>query len=343
MEDNQPDERPDGACAGCGRPAMEGDYPTPLCDDCRERFTRLSIPLWIKLFAAGIAVILVFSLSNLPKSIALGIHLRRGEKAMEQHRYRTAETELKQVLEKVPDNVEANGHLLIAAFYNQDFGTMGQEMKKLHDVRIDDDALLSDINAAIDKEDQYFSNDSFENFRNTHPEPAADTAWSGYFAHNPGDRYALMEYASAMYDKEDYDRSDSLLRLILKADDEYIPALVMSVSIKRKLGDLDRALRYSKRILEINRESALGMDTEARVLLAQKKFAPALGLALEAYGIDHYDAYSTATLILAYHFNGHMAQRDALIKDAGTSIWDSTGKAYLQYASDVVNKKEMFR
>ena len=350
MEDNLSDEKPGQSeitsgwsCASCHRPAIEGDYPTSLCRECREQFTRLSIPLWIKLFAAGIAVILVFSLFNLPKSVALGIHLRRGEKAIEQHRYNTAETELKQVLEKVPDNVEANGRLLIAAFYNQDFGTMGQEMKKLHEVRIDDDGLLADINTAIDKEDQYFSNDSFDNFRSTHPDPVADTAWNGYFAHNPDDRYALFEYASALYDKEDYSRCDSLLRLVLKGDDEYVPALVMTTSIKRKLGDLDRALRYSQKIVDINRESSLGMDAEARVLLAEKKNAAALDLALEAYRINPRDAYSTSTLILAYHFNGHTAQRDALIKDAGASVWDDTGKAYLQYASDVVNKKQAYR
>jgi len=362
MEENQPIEKsgqpdpvisPDDtgemesraghACANCQRPALEEDHPTPLCSECREHFTRLSIPLWIKLFAAGIAAVLVFSLFDLPRSIALGIHLKRGEKAMEQHRYNTAEIELKQVVAKTPDNIEAVGHLLIAAFYNQDSETMDKEVKKLHNVRIDDDELLSGINSAIDKENQYFTNDSFENFKNTHPGPVADTSWSGYFAHNPDDRYALMEYATAIFEKKDYNRCDSLLRIVLKSDDEYVPALLMAARIKRELGDLDRALRYSQKIVEINRESTLGLAAGARILLAQKKDAPALGMALQAYKINPLDAYSMSTLILAYHFNGQTARRDALIREANAAVSDSSEKTYLQFASDVVNKKEVFR
>src|ERR1700743_212569 len=113
MEDLSPAPVPGRVCANCSQPAMEGDHPTPLCSECREHFTRLSIPLWIKLFAGGVALVLIFSLSSLPRTLSLGIHLRRGEKAMTQHRYATAEKELNKVLDKVPDNVEANGNLLI--------------------------------------------------------------------------------------------------------------------------------------------------------------------------------------------------------------------------------------
>jgi hypothetical protein len=49
-----------------------------------------------------------------------------------------------------------------------------------------------------------------------------------------------------------------------------------------------------------------------------------------------------STLILAYHFNGRLGERDALIKKAQSAATDSVGKDNLQYALDVINNKEKF-
>src|SRR5437016_2721285 len=121
-------------CANCGQPAMEGEHPTPLCNDCRESFIRLHIPVWIWIFACGIAVILLFTLFTLPRSISHGIHLEKGKKAVKEKMFSTAEKEFSKVLEKVPSNIEARGNLLIAAFYNQDLELFAEQYKKLDDV-----------------------------------------------------------------------------------------------------------------------------------------------------------------------------------------------------------------
>src|SRR5258707_190407 len=122
---------PEQGCANCGQPVMEGDYPTPLCSDCRGQLTRLNVPVWIRLFAGGIAVILLFSLFTLPRSISLGLQQERGIRAAKDRRYNTAEKELLKVFEKTRDNVDAKGYLLIAAFYNQDYQTFQDQLKKL--------------------------------------------------------------------------------------------------------------------------------------------------------------------------------------------------------------------
>lgn len=348
MEETLPAEQPGTtsprSCANCGQPALEEDYPAALCFSCRERFTRLSIPIWVKAFAAGIGALLLFSLFTLPKNIALGIHLKRGETAIGKKNYFTAEKELKMALEKIPDNLEANGHMVIAAFYNQDFEALSKAMKKIGTQNIEDKELYTEISAVLDKAEKYTDNDSFVIFRNAHPKLAetADTAWLGYINRNPDDRSGAMEYASVLFERKDYTHCDSIIQLILKGDNEYFPALMMEASLKREIGDMDAALEYGRRIVAVNHESAYGLASEARTLLRQKKDGPALDLALKAYSLKP-NLYTNTTLILAYHFNGRGKARDALIKLARAETADATDSTNLQYALDVMDHKEKFR
>jgi tetratricopeptide (TPR) repeat protein len=332
-------------CANCGRTALEGDYPTALCQGCRDHFTRLSIPLWIKLFAGGIGLIMLFSLFTFPKNIGLGIRLQRGENAILQRNYNTAEKELKRALESVPDNQEANGNLIIAAFYNQDFKTMASEVKKMASVNFEDKSLYSHISQTLEKADRYFPSDTFNVFMQAHPQgiPATDTAWSHYLAKNPEDCFALLNYANLLFEDKQYGRCDSMLRRILNVDPGYFNALAIETSVQRELGNYDASLDYARRIQAINHESAYGISTEARTLLRQKKDKLALELAAKAGKLQRNEAFVQATLILAYHFTGDAADRDALMKKAFAGAADSSDRISIQYARDVMDHKEKFR
>jgi tetratricopeptide (TPR) repeat protein len=350
MENLVPAEQPETSsgrdCANCGQPAMKGPHPTALCSECREQLTRLTIPLWVKIFMGAIGALLLFALYTLPGNIALGMHLHRGEKAIEQKNYNTAENELKLVTAKTPNNVEANGHLLLAAFYNQDFEVLNEAYKKLHMVNIDDGELLAKIDFVLDKAARYAPGDSFENFTTAHPQlPAVtDTAWRNYFAGNANDPYAMMEYSSLLYDKENYAAVDSMTNLVLKVDNEYFAALMMQTSARRELGDMEGALAVGEKMLSLNHESVRGLSTQARTLLRMKKDELALDMALKASQIDPENPYARATLILAYHFNGRTGDRDALMKRSrAAAVGDSTEKTDLQYALDVIDHKEKFR
>jgi len=323
---------------------MEGDHPTPLCSDCRDQFSRLHIPVWIWIFAGGIAVIMLFSLFTLPRSISLGIHLEKGKKAVEAKMFNTAEKEFSKVLVKVPGNIEAEGNLLIAAFYNMDYETFNTQLKKLRDVKFEDKTLLDEIDKVMLKAEGYVTNDTLEDFKKGFPDEAhiPDTAWEGYVRRHEEDRYAAQEYAALLYDRKEYHRCDSLLDIILGSDYDYFPALMLGVNVRRDIGNLTGAMAYVDRILTINHESSWGLSARARTLLRQKKIKPGLDLALKLYDTDKQDVYAMSTLILAYHFNGLTAERDALIKKAQSAAIDSVGKGNLQYALDVINNKEKF-
>jgi hypothetical protein len=335
-------------CASCGQPAMNEDHPTPLCADCRKHFIRFPIPLWIKGFAGGIGVLVLFSLFTFPKDLSVGITLEKGVRAEKEKKYVTAQRAMESVLEKVPSNVEAKGHLLIDAFYNQDLQTFGEQYEKLKYVSIEDHDLLATINYVVDKAAPYFTDsaDAFAIFKVTHPDltRAPDTAWTAYMMKNPHDLRALMAYVSQLFDRKEYDRCDSCTRYVLKQDGEFLPALAIMSSIKRQQHKLDSALFYNDRLLSINRESPDGIASKARTLLMQKKDNEALDLALKSYELEKNDVYTQGTLILAYHFNHRIRDRDDLLKKALiTAAKDSTDIERLQYVQDIIDNKEKFR
>jgi hypothetical protein len=310
-----------------------------------EEFTRLNIPVWIRIFGGCIAVVLLFSLFTLPRSIYLSIHLERGKKAIKEKKFYTAEKELSKVLEKAPASDEAQGGLLIAAFYNQDFETFNAQWVKLRNTDIGADRSLSaDVDKVMSRAVQYNASDTFENFTKDYPDEAQipDPAWYSYLEKHKRDRFAMLEYANLLLDRKEYGRCDSLLELTLQSDDEYIPALMLEVSARTEQGDPEGAMPYIERILEINHESIWGLSAKARTLLRQKKFRPGLEAALKLYDLDNKNYYGVSTLMLAYHFNGHTAERDALIKKVKSDALDSTGRANVQYALDVIDNKEKF-
>jgi Tfp pilus assembly protein PilF len=334
-------------CVNCGQPALKGDHPTPLCSDCREQLTRLNIPVWIRLFAGGIAVILLFSLFTLPRTIDIGIHLERGKRAMKEKKYNTAEKELTKVLEKSPLNVEAVGNMLVAAFYNQDNTTFSNQIRKLQQIDPKDikEELGNALTSTMNRAEEYFSNDSLRQFEAAwqDDEHIPDSAWMNYLRKNSEDRYATIEYANQLLDRKRYHLCDSLVQNALQTDREYIPALMLAASVRREEGDFDGATSFAERVLQINKESIYGLSSKARTLLWQKKDGPALDLALKGYEINDKDLYMLSTLAMAYHFNGRVSDRDAILKRAWKTAGNADDSAIVKYAADVIDNKEKFR
>jgi len=134
MENNQlaeQDAENTGGCVSCGNPAVLKGYPTALCGECREKFIKFPVPKWLWAFAGALGIVLLFALSQLPRNIFTGIALEKGKKAENLHRFSTAQKEFEKVVAKEPAYIEAQGHLMKAAFYNLDFKTFGTSFKVL--------------------------------------------------------------------------------------------------------------------------------------------------------------------------------------------------------------------
>lgn len=335
-------------CANCGQSALPGDHPTPLCADCRAQFLRYPIPHWIRAFAGAVIILVVYSLFTFPKDLSAGIALEKGKKAEKEKKYITAQREMEKVLEKIPRNVEARGHLVIDAFYNQDYETMGTQLENVRYSNFDDHDLVGQIEYVISKASPFFpdSTDPFITFKIGHEdmERIPDTAWVNYMRKHPRDIIALATYGDLLFKENEFDQCDSCMRELLTMDKEFVPALRTLSSIKRQQHKLDSALYYNDQLLSINKELPDGLASKARTLLMQKKDRQALAIAEEACRLGKDDVYSQVTLIMAYHFNNRMQDRDALVKKVTAAVAaDSSYQETFQYAMDVITNKEKFR
>ena len=149
-------------CASCGSPDVLHNYPTKLCPECRERFIKFPVPKWLWLFAGAIGLIVLFSLFTLPKNIATGVALEKGKKAEQDHRYMTAQKEFEKVVQKVPGYMEGNAHLMIAAFYNNDFDTFRKMGEKLGGHEMEDKPLADRINELMTKAEVFILSDTLK-------------------------------------------------------------------------------------------------------------------------------------------------------------------------------------
>jgi hypothetical protein len=312
---------------------------------------RKPFPLWAWLLAGGIALVLLifllftrFSPTALHK-LALGSELQDALTAEKQRHYLTAERELKAYTAKAPGNEEAEGRLMIAAFYNQDFQTFAAQFTKLKDKEMKDKELFAELNGIMAKAAFYYPSDSVKDFSSRYPLLPAipDSAWDNYFSRNPADVDAKEIYAEELYKENRYARCDSIIGDILSSHYDYIPALATGASVRRKEEDYDKALEYNKEILRINPELPDGLASEVMTLLLLRQDAEALDVALQAYALDDRNAYVKSSLILAYHFNDRKADRDELIRKASQEAVDSSDRQIIQYALNVMAKKEKFR
>jgi len=335
----------DNTCINCGSIAVLKGYPNALCESCRENFIKFPIPLWIKLFAAGIGLIFLFSLYKIPKNIGLGVHLEKGKTAFAEKKYLTAQKELARVVKAVPKNEEAQGFLLMAAFYNEDFETMRKSFENLKGKRVDDEDLVNAVSSILDKSSNYFGNDSLSALLSRYDNDftkVPDNVVRSFIDSNPDDVYTMVGYAARLSDKNEYAACDSLLQKVLKIVPDYTPALDMMTSIKRQENQLDESIDYCNRILSINKESVYALASKSRTLLKQKKDNEALSVAMNAFQLNEHNSYTIATLVLVYHFTNKTGEKAALLKDLSL-LKDTASVLTLQYVKDVMSGKEPFR
>ncbi len=346
MQENLPEtEQPinEESCANCGSHAVLKDYPTKLCADCRQAFIKFPIPKWILGFAGGILLIVLYSMIKLPANLALGIHFEKGKKAMAENKYLTAESELAKVVDKAPNYTEAKCLLAIAAFHNQDFFVENEMFQQLKGVDLKDDALLASANEVIKEMDGYIPSDSMNLLLakyNNNSDSIPDAILEKFISAYPSELYPVQLYASSLFNRNVYKKSDSLAQIALTMEPDFMPAISLRAGTLRYLKQYDSAIYFNNLLLAQNVESVYAISSKARTLLMQKKDAEALKTALEAQKLKQSDGYNLATLAIIYHLTGKLKERDAIVSQTQN---DSLAIPYMKYANEVISGKQKFR
>lgn len=338
-----PEEYPeDNGCSQCGAPDILHGYPTPLCTDCRQGFIKYPIPFLIKLFGGGVLLVVIYCCFSFPSDLSLGLHIERGKRAEEQKKFLTAQKEFTNAANKMPNDIELQCHLALAAFNNMDLSAFSVIAEKLVGKTISNDQLYKKVDDAMAKFNSYVPKDSMIDLMKVHHNNIPDQSFKYYLQKHPDDIYAHFSYASILFDQNRFKPCDSILKNVFKIDEGYFPALRLMASLKREMNEFDSADKYCDDLLNINNEAGYAIASKARTRLKQKKDDEALQLALQSVETDQLDPYNTATLILAYHFNGEIIKRDALIEECRTNYSEAT-KEFVAYATDVISGKVPFR
>ena len=208
-------------CIACGSIAVLKGYPNDLCESCRENYTRLSIPKGIIIFGIAIGLIFLFSIYKIPKNILLGIHLDKGQTAIQEKRYLTAQRELEKVAGKMSTDLEVQSDLLIASFYNEDYETLAKTATLVSGKNYEDAELFSKVDGIMKQAGNYFLSDSLTamlgNYNNDLSK-VPDKALKEYIDKNKDELYPKTELANRLFDAKSYTAADSVLSNILFAE-----------------------------------------------------------------------------------------------------------------------------
>lgn len=329
-------------CVNCGHPIVVEGYPNPLCSDCRQSLIKYPIPVYIKIFAVLIVLVMIYSLTKLPHNLMAVVHYERGLKAAGLNDYATASREFKSTLSKEPDFVKAKFQLLISAAEELDYATVFELSNELKGQEVEDAALLSRMNQAVEGIARHFPADSLMNIAGKYGslDSIPVKVYRDYITAFPDEVFPRVRLSTILWEKKEYAVSDSLLNDVLWLDRTLKNGYAIKASVKRVMKQYDSALWYCDQILRMNRQSILGMASKARVLLHMNKNKEGLGLALQCRELNNKDPFGMATLALAYHFNHDLPARDQLVKAASA---DSTMVPYFKYVQDIINGMEKFR
>jgi tetratricopeptide (TPR) repeat protein len=346
MEENfhadlYPVQEENNNCIKCNSPDILTGYPNKLCADCRTSLIKFPIPMWVKLFGAGVLMVMIIAMIWLPENFRAALDLAKAEKAEAKREYFTEQQSLEKALKIAPNSEEILLHLAIASFYNGDFNTLFDCTNKLSGKKMQDTALVNRVNVVMSETESYMPdsnfNKAFEKYKNI---TIPDTAYKSYLAKHPGDVYVTFSLASSYSDKENYPAADSMLTKVLNMDPVHIPALNAITMVKREQGQTDASIKYCDILLGMNHQNLYALSSKARSLIKSKKNTEGLAMAKQVYALDKKNAYNTSTLALAYHFNNDFKKRDEMVALAHR---DTVSAMYLKYVQDVISNKVKYQ
>ncbi len=118
-------------CAICKSHEAEIKETAPLCSGCRDQLTKLAVPLWLKIAAVCVGVVVLYTAVRLPWVLGASIAWDKGQAALDAHDYPKAEMFYEQTLKYYPDDPSIWGQLARAAEEGGDKDKFNKAMDQL--------------------------------------------------------------------------------------------------------------------------------------------------------------------------------------------------------------------
>ncbi len=329
-------------CIACGSPYITNGNMS-LCAECREHYINFPIPNKIKIAAAVIILIVIFSLITFPTQINSVASLLKAKKAIEQKEFVTADKHLTKYLSKYPEHTEANAYMLISSYYNNDIEKLSKTYQILLDKKIEDEDLFKQLDTVMQLAIINFESDSLISYvKKMDSTISIKNKLISYLHVNPTDLSASYFLANAYLSDKDYLGAERLFDSLHHEYPNSIEFLDGLVSVKRLLKKNDEALHLCNQALLINKQFVSIIAQKARTLIAMNKDAASLLLSQKAVALKPKDTYALTTLAIAYHYNNNTNERNKIMSSLKGNM-TAQDSFYVNMAKDIFSGKDKLR
>lgn len=342
-EETQPPV-PKTGCHNCTNPEIEPGYLTPLCRECRKKFSRYPILNSVKWAAAGVALLILISGYNLPRYFKAGVTYQKALKAEKTHHYITEKRLLGQVLQQFPDNFEAGAHYLMAVVRSDNFIEADSMLTLMANKKSDNHELVDEVNEVTETLRYYNLSDtsfaaSISQIAETDPE--YEKQLDKYCSKHSGDACAVFMLGRYAFNSENYPKADSLFSMLATTKPDFRVATLWLANTYREEKKYDEAIKLCEKILKQNAESHHALAAIAKILLKQKQDKEALQKATAAYELNPDSAASIYALAIADHFNNRLKERDQLL--AKMKVMPDADSTTIAEMTDIFSGKISYR
>jgi len=328
-------------CVNCQLNVYQPGHAINLCSDCRQSLIKFPVPRWIKFFAIGIIAVMVTSLIRTKRYISAAIHLGKAENAIDQKHFVTAQQELALVLNKFPDDMAANGYMMIASAYNLDFESYGAAYSRIADKKTDDESLLSRVDAASAYIDQNFPKDTLMYKRIV---AAANNKEKLLALTDSTQEIALKTHiANFLYELKDYERVESIINKVLAVDSNFYQAISLMSAVKRNTAKYDDALAYCDRLLSLNAEDVYALSQKARIELKRKHDKDAAIYAAKAMELSPDNNSAIEAKAMVEYFAGKKKESLASLAKIKAHEAESGDSTISKRLTLIINGSEIYR
>ncbi|WP_293311706.1 tetratricopeptide repeat protein [Pedobacter sp. UBA5917] len=331
----------EGLCANCQLNVYEPGHAINLCSDCRKSLIKYPIPKWIKFFALGILAVMVISLVRTQQYISAAIHLGKAENAIDQKHFLTAQRELALVLNKFPKDFNANAYMMVASAYNFDFEAYQVAFDKVADVKTEDEALLSTVNAASEYIAQSFPKDTLMYKRIV--AAAKDKEKLLAMTDSTDEIVLKVHIANFLYEAKDYDHVERIVNKVLAVDPNFYQALSLMTAVKRNTAKYDEALAFCDRLLAFNAEDIQVLSQKARIELKRKHDKEAAVFASQALALDPDDTSAMEAKAMVDYFAGRKKESLATLAQIRVHETNSGDSTISKRLSPIITGSEIYR
>jgi len=306
-------------CRNCSSPIIEEGYEAELCKDCREKFAKRPLPIWVKGFFILILSIVIIALSKFPKSISSGVAFEKGLKAEMETRYITASKEYEKAAKEYPDSVLVQARLFIAYAKSGKIREADNTYKLIEGRDVSDRELLNDVTSTMDELDaQYaYSTELSEIVKKGENENSEITLKKlvEYCQRKPDDLLGLTYLGNIYFDMDRYQEAKEVYLKISEINPNLDISRLTLASVYRQTGEFDKAIEECNKVLKKNIESVSAYAAMARIELKRHNYKKALEIAEKAYNLNKEDLDAINTLTIAFHYNKMIKERDDLFNN----------------------------